>query len=37
MQPPLTKRLGAELLGTFWLVLGGAGAAIFGSTSSTPR
>ena len=37
MQPPLMKRLGAELLGTFWLVLGGAGTAVFGITSSTPR
>lgn len=27
--PPLRKRLGAELLGTFWLVLGGCGTAIF--------
>lgn len=25
---PLTKRLGAECLGTFWLVLGGCGAAV---------
>ena len=31
MQPPLTKRLGAELLGTFWLVLGGVGTAVFGA------
>ena len=31
MQPPLTKRLGAELLGTFWLVLGGCGTAVFGA------
>lgn len=29
MRPPLTKRLGAELLGTFWLVFGGCGSAIF--------
>ena len=29
MQPALTKRLGAELLGTFWLVFGGCGSAIF--------
>lgn len=27
--PPLVNRLGAELLGTFWLVLGGCGSAIF--------
>ena len=31
MQPPLMKRLGAELLGTFWLVLGGCGTAVFGA------
>ena len=37
MQPPLVKRLGAELLGTFRLVLGGAGTAVFGITASTPR
>lgn len=29
MQPPLAKRLGAEFLGTFWLVFGGCGTAIF--------
>lgn len=29
---PLTKRAGAELLGTFWLVLGGCGSAIFSAT-----
>ena len=27
--PPLVNRLGAEFLGTFWLVLGGCGSAIF--------
>ena len=27
--PPLAHRLGAEALGTFWLVLGGCGSAIF--------
>ncbi len=32
MQPPLRKRLGAELLGTFWLVFGGCGSAIFAVT-----
>ena len=26
---PLPKRLFAELLGTFWLVLGGCGSAVF--------
>lgn len=34
--PPLRKRLGAELLGTFWLVLAGCGTAIFGSSFFTP-
>jgi len=29
--PALGKRLGAELLGSFWLVLGGCGTAIFGA------
>ena len=29
MTPPLSKRVGAELLGTFWLVFGGCGSAIF--------
>jgi aquaporin Z len=28
--PPLSKRLGAELLGSFWLVFGGCGTAVFG-------
>jgi aquaporin Z len=35
--PPLRKRLGAEFLGTFWLVLGGCGTAIFGSSFFTPE
>ena len=26
---PMSKRLGAEFLGTFWLVFGGAGSAVF--------
>ena len=30
--PALRKRLGAELLGTFWLVFGGCGTAIFGAS-----
>src|SRR4029453_12495934 len=28
----VTKRLGAELLGTFWLVLGGCGSAVLAAT-----
>ena len=39
-QPKLASRLGAEFLGTFWLVFGGCGSAIFAahvlSTDSTP-
>ncbi|HRW20202.1 MAG TPA: aquaporin Z [Dermatophilaceae bacterium] len=35
MQPALSKRLGAELLGTFWLVFGGCGSAIFAATFTT--
>lgn len=27
-EPPLGARLGAEFLGTFWLVLGGCGSAV---------
>ncbi len=34
--PPLRKRLGAELLGTFWLVFAGCGTAIFASSFITP-
>ena len=30
--PALRKRLGAELLGTFWLVFAGCGTAIFGAS-----
>lgn len=33
---PLGKRLGAELLGSFFLVLGGCGTAIFGARYSSP-
>src|SRR4051812_34202809 len=29
---PLSKRLAAELIGTFWLVLGGCGAAVLSAT-----
>jgi aquaporin Z len=29
---PLTKKLGAEFLGTFWLVLGGCGSAVLAAT-----
>ncbi len=36
MTPPLGKRLGAEFLGTFWLVLGGCGTAIFGARFLAP-
>jgi aquaporin Z len=32
MHPRLTARLGAEFLGTFWLVFGGCGSAIFAAT-----
>ncbi len=34
--PPLRKRLGAELLGTFWLVFGGCGTAVFGAKFLSP-
>lgn len=34
MQADLTRRLGAELLGTFWLVLGGCGTAVLATKSS---
>ena len=36
MQPALSKRLGAELLGTFWLVFGGCGSAIFAAKFYAP-
>jgi len=36
MQPALSKRLGAELLGTFWLVFGGCGSAIFAAKFFAP-
>ena len=40
MQPALSKRIGAELLGTFWLVFGGCGsavlAAMFLTTGDSP-
>ena len=36
MQPALSKRLGAELLGTFWLVFGGCGSAIFAAKFYSP-
>jgi aquaporin Z len=29
MTPPIGRRMGAEFLGTFWLVLGGCGSAVF--------
>lgn len=36
MQPALGKRLGAELLGTFWLVFGGCGSAVFAAKFFAP-
>jgi aquaporin Z len=33
----VTRRLGAELLGTFWLVLGGCGSAVLAATFFTPE
>ncbi|HEU5149476.1 MAG TPA: aquaporin Z [Iamia sp.] len=33
VQPELSRRLGAELLGTFWLVLGGCGTAVLAGRS----
>lgn len=33
---PIAKRLGAEFLGTFWLVFGGCGSAIFAAMFLTP-
>lgn len=29
---PLSKKLGAEFIGTFWLVLGGCGSAVLAAT-----
>ncbi|HZA74263.1 MAG TPA: aquaporin [Propionibacteriaceae bacterium] len=34
-EPPLGARLGAEFLGTFWLVLGGCGSAVLAAESLT--
>ncbi|HYN30552.1 MAG TPA: aquaporin Z [Dermatophilaceae bacterium] len=34
--PPLPQRLGAEFLGTFWLVFGGCGSAIFAAKFLSP-
>ncbi|MEO5608402.1 MAG: aquaporin, partial [Ornithinibacter sp.] len=34
--PTMAQRLGAEFLGTFWLVFGGCGAAIFSATFLSP-
>lgn len=36
VDPSLAKRLGAEFLGTFWLVFAGCGAAIFAAMSVSP-
>ena len=35
--PALTSRLGAEALGTFWLVFGGCGSAIFSAKYLAPN
>ncbi|MBW9204785.1 aquaporin Z [Mumia sp. zg.B53] len=37
MTPDLRARLGAEVLGSFWLVLGGCGAAVLGAVFVTPE
>ena len=35
--PTMVQRLGAELLGTFWLVFGGCGSAVFAATYLAPN
>jgi aquaporin Z len=35
--PPLSSRLGAEALGTFWLVFGGCGSAVFAAKFLAPN
>ncbi|XVX19394.1 aquaporin Z [Actinomycetota bacterium] len=37
LQPKLSARLGAEFLGTFWLVFGGCGSAIFAASFLQPN
>jgi len=32
MSMPMSKRMGAELIGTFWLVLGGCGSAVLAAS-----
>ena len=35
-QPPLAAKLGAEVLGTFWLVFGGCGSAVLAAGFISP-